>query len=266
MDSPDVNSTRLKEQLLSHIPELETHQKGRDVLIAFKTDIGSILADASKYGEAIHLAKAADIIRKEMLNHKTKRNNQFEEGSGEESIPPSLLQFVCNVEHGVDIKSHLKHGVVKSDLAIAQLLQYNCYTKDKGGSAIHRHSKDHETPFAVYIGMIVFAKTRKRQLIDKLHKNGISISYDRVLEISAQLGESVVNQYVEGVVCLPVLRKRMFTTSAMDNIDHNPTATTAHPSMVQAFQCSSIVTNYKLDERTGGVTCRIRIRLIDHVT
>ena len=56
VDSPDVNSTRLKEQLLSHIPELETHQKGCDVLIAFKNDIGSILADASKYGKAIQLS------------------------------------------------------------------------------------------------------------------------------------------------------------------------------------------------------------------
>ena len=87
----------------------------------------------------------------------------------------------------------------------------------------------------------MFAKTRKRQLIDKLHENGISISYDRVLEISAQLGESVVNQYVEeGVVCPPVLRKQIFTTSAMDNIDHNPTATTAstsfHGTSISMFQ------------------------------
>ena len=48
VDSPDVNSTTLKEQLLSHIPELKTHQKGRDV--------GSILANAGKYGKAIQLS------------------------------------------------------------------------------------------------------------------------------------------------------------------------------------------------------------------
>ncbi|XP_061569583.1 coiled-coil-helix-coiled-coil-helix domain-containing protein 7-like [Cololabis saira] len=45
--------------------------------------------------------------------------------------------------------------------------------------------------------MAVYAKTRKRLLIDLLHENGICISYDRVLEVSALLGESVVNQYVE---------------------------------------------------------------------
>lgn len=241
VESPYVNSTRLKEQLLSRIPELEAHKTGRDVLIAFKKDVSSVLSDASKYNEAIHLAKAANIIRKEMLNHKTKFDNEFHEGFVEESIPPTLLQFICNIEHGVDIKSHLNHGVFKSDIAIAQLLQYNCYNKCTYGAATHRHSKDRETPFAVYIGMTVFAKTRKRQLIDMLHENGISISYDRVLEVSALLGESVVNQYVaDGVVCPPILRKGLFTTSAMDNIDHNPTATTAntsfHGTSISMFQ------------------------------
>lgn len=163
-----------------------------------------------------------------MLNHKTKFDNKFHEGFVEESIPATLLQFICNVEHGVDIKSHLNNGVFKSDLAMAQLLQYNCKTKGRDGTAAHRHSKDRETPFAVYIGMAVYAKTRKRQLIDLLHENGMCISYDRVLEVSALLWESVVNQYVEdGVVCPPILRKGLFTTSAMENIDHNPTATTA---------------------------------------
>ena len=69
VESPDVNRTRLKEQLLERIPELEAHRKGRDVLFAFRKDVGAILA--SKYSEAIHIAKAAEIIRKEMLHHTT---------------------------------------------------------------------------------------------------------------------------------------------------------------------------------------------------
>ncbi|KAG1701384.1 Carbohydrate sulfotransferase 11 [Nymphon striatum] len=39
VDSPDINSTRLKEQLLSRY-KLEAHQKGLDVLIAFKVTYG----------------------------------------------------------------------------------------------------------------------------------------------------------------------------------------------------------------------------------
>ena len=50
-------------------------------------------------------------------------------------------------------------------------------------------------------------------------------------KISAKLGEAVVCQYVEdGVVCLPSLRTNLFTTSAVDNIDHNPSTKTAKAS------------------------------------
>ena len=49
--TPEVHSTRLKEQLLSQMPELEAHKQGRDVLLAFKEDVSSVLLDASKYSQ-----------------------------------------------------------------------------------------------------------------------------------------------------------------------------------------------------------------------
>ena len=147
--------------------------------------------------------------------------------------PPSLLQSVGMVEHGADINSHLRFGTSQTAEAIVQLLQYNCFSWYKEGAAVHRHSKDRETPFPVYIGVSVFAKTRKRSVVEMLHEHGMSISYDRVLEISAQLGDATVSKFVEeGVVCPPVLRKGLFTTSVMDNIDHNPSATTATTSFL----------------------------------
>ncbi|KAI4799944.1 hypothetical protein KUCAC02_016482 [Chaenocephalus aceratus] len=189
VESPDVHPTRLKDQLLFHIPKLQAHHQGRDVMLAFENDVGSILSQASKYGEAIHLAKAAGIIRRDF-------SSTFNDTDLEQAVPPSLLQFVCMIEHGADIKSQLQHGASKSDLSISQLLQYNCFAKYKEGTDVHRHSKDREPPFAFYMGLYVFAKTRKRQIIEMLHENGLSISYDRVLEISAQLGEAVVAQFL----------------------------------------------------------------------
>ncbi|CAC5358542.1 unnamed protein product [Mytilus coruscus] len=51
------------------------------------------------------------------------------------------------------------------------------------------------------------------------------------IEVSAQLGDAAVSKYMEeGLVCPTVIRKRLFTTAAMENIDHNPTATTATAS------------------------------------
>ena len=50
--------------------------------------------------------------------------------------------------------------------------------------------------------MSVYAKTRKRMLVEMLHEHGIIISYARVLEVSAQLGDAAVSMYMkDGVVC-----------------------------------------------------------------
>ena len=81
-------------------------------------------------------------------------------------------------------------------------------------------------------------------MVELLHDHGLNVSYDRVHEISAQLGGAAVSRYEEdGVVCPPVLRKRFFTTAAMNNIDHNPTATTAttpfHGTSISLFQYPS---------------------------
>jgi hypothetical protein len=56
-----------------------------------------------------------------------------------------------------------------------------------------------------------------------------------------QLGESVLRQFMEdGVVCPAILQKGLFTTSAVDNIDHNHSATTAtiscHGTGISVFQ------------------------------
>jgi len=241
VENAEVNSTRLKDRLLAEIPDLEAHRKRRDVLLAFNKDVGSALSHTSCYSEAVILAKAAKILRKHMLDHNSSFNGTFQDGCVDEAVPPSLLLFVDMIEHGADIKSQLRFGASKTDLAMAQLLQYNCYARYEEGAPTHRHSKDRDTPFPVYMGLSVFAKTRKRALVEMLHEHGLSISYDRVLEISAQLGDAVVNRYVEdGVVCPPVLKKGLFTITAMDNIDHNPTATTAttsfHGTSISVFQ------------------------------
>ena len=259
VEAPAVNSTRLKEKLLSEVPELEAHKQGRDVLLAFQKDVSFVLSDASDYySEAIILGKAANILRRHMLNRNSKFCGTYHEGCIQQAIPPTLLQFVAMLEHGADIKSQLRFGASKTDVAIAQLLQYNCHAKYKEGAPTHRHSKDRETPFPVYIGLSVYTQTRQRTLVEKLNEHGISISYDRVLEISAQLGDATVSKYVEdGVVCPPVLRKGLFTTSAMDNIDHNPTATTAttsfHGTSISVFQHP---TKESKGEERGQLKCR----------
>ena len=75
------------------------------------------------------------------------------------------------------------------------------------------------------------AKARKRQLVDSLYELGLSISYDQVLEISSDLGSKICHHYMrEKAICPPKLKHGLFTTAAVDNIDHNLSSTTAHNS------------------------------------
>ena len=55
------------------------------------------------------------------------------------------------------------------------------------------------------------------------------------------MGEALVERYIEeGLVCPSVLRKGLLTTAAIDNIDHNPSSTTAkssfHGTSISIFQ------------------------------
>ena len=60
----------------------------------------------------------------------------------------------------------------------------------------------------------------------------MSVSYDRVLAISTAMGNTVSARFEEEhVVCPPKLCFSLFTTSAVDNIDHNPSLTMAKGSL-----------------------------------
>ena len=120
--------------------------------------------------------------------------------------------------------------VIKAALAISQLLSFNSYQQGRAGKTV-RHRREREYPFPVYIALKIHGETRKRGLVDVMHKLGLCISYDRVMDISTDLANSVTAQFQEdGVVCPPKLRKDVFTTAGIDNIDHNPSSTTASDS------------------------------------
>ncbi|CAC5387110.1 unnamed protein product [Mytilus coruscus] len=81
-----------------------------------------------------------------------------------------------------------------------------------------------------------------------LHEHGLSIPYDQVLEVSAKLRDAAVSKYMEEGVFQTFMRKRLFTKAAIDNIDPNPTTTTA----ITSFQGTSIsLSQYPSAENTG---------------
>ena len=87
---------------------------------------------------------------------------------------------MCIIDYGVDIKSQLRFGAAKTDLAMTQLLQYNCYAAYGEGISNYRHLRDRKTSFPVFMALYVYSKTRKKGLVDMLHDHGLSIPNKRV--------------------------------------------------------------------------------------
>ena len=162
-----------------------------------------------------------------------------------DSVPKLLLTLVNMILEGPSIKDQKEYSMSSAALSIAQLLKFNSVKHSRLGESTKssniRHSTAQETPLPMYIGLVVHAHTRKRDLIDRLSNVGVSITYDRILRLSAQLGEAAIQQFNrEQVVCPSKLRGGVFTTAAVDNIDHNPSSTTSkasfHGTGISLFQ------------------------------
>lgn len=97
---------------------------------------------------------------------------------------------------------------------ISQTILFN-YTKRSASAAKCRHSLENEPPLTMYIGLNVHTQTRSRKLVTHLNNLGISISYDRIIQMENQL-EAAVCEHIakEGVVCLTQLRKPPFEQSS----------------------------------------------------
>ena len=112
-----LHATRFKEELLDCLPELQAHKKGGDVFLIFKADTGPALLKASEITGALHVSKAADIIRSDILERSMKFEGSFEENCLETSVPQSLNGLVSMIEHSLDIETQIETETTKSDLA-----------------------------------------------------------------------------------------------------------------------------------------------------
>ena len=103
---PSVHSTRLKEHILGHFPQLKAFKEGRDILMMSSEDIGSALrkACASDMGDdALTLAETAKIVRRGMMESSTEFKGTFTENCQAEAVPPSLITLVAMLLYGANI-------------------------------------------------------------------------------------------------------------------------------------------------------------------
>ena len=183
--------------------------------------------------DAVVLAKAARIIRRDLFDLRSSTDEfsgSFDDDCQTSSVPVSLLGLVRMIHEGLNIKD--QNAQSNNALAISQLIAFNTI-KQKRKQTHERHTRSSETPLSIYLDLLLQAHTRKKDLVDKLSHLGLCISYARVLRLSADLANSVCRRFEqEQVVCPLKLRTNLFTTAAVDNINHNPSSTTATDSFL----------------------------------
>ena len=156
-----VHSIRLKEKIMTLIPDLEEHQgKKKAIVLMYKKDVDDIISKMShkENDDIIHLVRAAQLIRKDLFSTQYEFPGTFEAGCEESSVPKSLTTLI-----GLIMEGSIKEGSSRSRIAlsISQLVKYNSLKKVKASETTKqiRHGRDKETPLVVYVSMLLHSHT-----------------------------------------------------------------------------------------------------------
>ena len=92
-----IHSTKLKNRILSYFPDINAHTQGHDVVFVCNKDVSAALWKACEHdtdNDAVHLARVAMIVRRDMLKMKNEFSGSFDAQCQEKSVPVSLLALV----------------------------------------------------------------------------------------------------------------------------------------------------------------------------
>ncbi len=174
------------------------------------------------------------IPRREILQIENCFNGTFLDDCQANSVPASLVTLLNMIMRGPTTKRDTTES--QACLTVAQLIVYNSISRFRNVSSDQRSSHTHhvrnrECPLPIYRAVKIYGTTREISLIDTFYKLGLCVSYDRLLSISTDITNTVIDRYEEdGIVCPSKLRNGVFTTAVVDNIDHNPSATSSQGS------------------------------------
>ena len=136
-------------------------------------------------------------------------------------MTPSLLALVNMISDGANNKHQNQLANISTTPAALTLSQLLVFNSVKHACSVEstsvRHSRERETPFPLYLTLKIHAVTRSRGLIDTLFSLEMCVSYDRLLQLTADIANGVCKRFNMEVVCPPKLHQGLFTTVAVDN-------------------------------------------------
>ena len=152
----------------------------------------------------------------------------FDAKCQESYVAKSLKALVTVVLCGANVEDVKNPYLNQAALTVSQLMILNSTVRTRKASSQAFRTTKQKPPIAVYLEQLLHSQTRKLDLVWKMLHLGLSISSDRLLDISTNMGNKAIAMFEkESVVCPLNLRHDFFTTAATDNLDVNPSSATA---------------------------------------
>ena len=182
-----VNQTRLKNAILDNVPGLCVIKSGKYVLLTLNGELGRALFNAclsSCSDDGILLAKAAQIIRKDLLRYEQQFSGNISSERQFEVIPSSIFQLISLIIEDGYTQDSTPECPEKIIGNLSRLVMFNTVKSKRKETVSHvHHSKLKEPPLSVHLGMLIHNKTRKKGLVNEFAEQELSISYSRLQEI-----------------------------------------------------------------------------------
>ncbi|KAL9966870.1 hypothetical protein ACROYT_G025005 [Oculina patagonica] len=183
--------------------DLTAHTQGREVLFVLSHEIGGVLLEAkNRDSEASCLAMAAMIVRREILQVKISFNGTFAPNCQTDSVPASLTTLLNMIMRGPAMKKDSAES--QACLTVAQLLVFNSISRfrdksDNASGTTHstNHIRGRECPLPIHAALKIHGATTEKSLVDVFYKLAMCISYDRLLSISSDITNSVIDSIRE---------------------------------------------------------------------
>lgn len=143
----EVNKVKFKEQLVSHFPEAQVQSDGKNIILVFEKGMQQLLKQAYSCSydhedDALILAKAAKIIRRDILNYPDsfQFTGSFPQKCQEKSVPTNLKYLVSMILNGCNIKDQ-ETTDSQNSLTISQAILYNFKRRPSQSTSTSHHSK-----------------------------------------------------------------------------------------------------------------------------
>jgi len=161
---------------LEHFKEAQEQFDGRNTFSVFKEGMLKMIQGALKRRDfsedALILARAASLIRKDIFNQEGILFNRSFPEKCQDKLPSSLKTLISLIRNGSNLKNQEKQES-KTCLTIGQAIVFNAKKRSTADpEAKPRHSLEPNLPLPVYIGLNIHGLTRRKHLINQLHQLG----------------------------------------------------------------------------------------------